>query len=189
MTKRIFTAIELSQELKDLLRSLEIPGIYWVRWMDSANFHVTLNFLGNLSSAQIEVTKEVVGATVQGYEPFDLVFKEAVGKPNMLWLLPERNRELIYLQTELKQALREKRIGKSERRQYQPHVLLARPKNPRLHISSHKMQKVAKDWHKQHFEPVTVRIKEVGIFESELLPGGAKHTLLSRHQLGGSNEG
>ena len=62
MNKRIFTSIDLTHKIKQDISSLQNKGIYWIKWSPPENFHITLNFLGDLNDDEIAVVKQVMAS-------------------------------------------------------------------------------------------------------------------------------
>lgn len=139
MLHRVFTAIDLPEELKEKLLAIrnkypDIPA----RWTDRQNIHITLNFLGNVDDNQLKEVLEKTQAVVSKHEPFTIkterIFFGPPGKfpPRMLWLGIKQNQELTKLQSDLENelfSLESFKFKKSEQRKYHPHVTLARIKS------------------------------------------------------------
>lgn len=174
--KRVFTGIELPQPFKDTLRKVARRDIYWIKWMPPENFHITLNFLGDLDQEELETAAVILGDVVNKYSAFDLILDQFDSTRDMLWLLPQKSEALERLQWELKSELKKARIGKSERRHYIPHVLIAKSKTGR-----------PMRWLPENFEPLKFHVGQVSLYESELTPGAATHTLIQSFALGNPN--
>ena len=170
--KRIFVSIDLPRNVKDYLGSLVRRDIYWIKWMNPKNFHITLSFLGDLDVSRIASTEAILREVAQICKPFTLRLTELKTSQDMLWLLPEKEPTLDDLHDELKDKLRGARIGKSERRSYMPHILLAKSKTGR------RMQQVI-----ENFQPIEFDVKDIHLYESELTPGAATHRLIESFSL------
>lgn len=172
MTKRCFVSIDLPPKIKDYLTRLQRPDIYWIKWMKPANYHITLNFLGDLNAARINAVREVLTEAAASSKPFTINLSRLEPSRDMLWLLPEEKPDLIELVDELKDQLRGARIGKRERRSYMPHILLAKSKTGR------NMRPIIKNFEPQEFE-----VDKIHLYESELTPGAATHRLIQSFPL------
>ena len=172
MEKRIFVSIDLPKQVKDYLGSLGRSDIYWIKWANPKNYHITLSFLGDLKPQRLAEARGVLTEVAPFYKPFTLKLAELKTSQDMLWLLPEKNEVLEDLQSELKSKLRGARVGKRERRGYMPHVLLARSKTGRA------MQQIV-----QNFQPVEFPVDKINLYNSELTPGSATHTLIESFPL------
>lgn len=172
MTKRCFVSIDLPKQTRDYLGSLARPDIYWIKWTNPKNYHITLSFLGDLTTARIGETQTALAEVAAFYKPFTLKLVELKTSQDMLWLLPEKQDILGELRDELKGKLRHARVGRRERLSYMPHVLLARSKTGR-----HMRQVI------ENFQPVEFTVDRINLYESELTPGSATHTLIQSFPL------
>lgn len=85
--KRLFVAIDLPAAVTDLLVSLD-PDLPGVRWMRADQIHLTLSFLGNVSSIAEKTLAENLNAI-----RFTTFFMPVIGigtfppkgKPNVIW--------------------------------------------------------------------------------------------------------
>lgn len=167
MTKRVFVSVDLPPRVKEYLRSIQNPEIYWIKWMPPANFHITLNFLGDLNDVRIREAEAVLEEISAQSKPFAIRLSRLAASRDMLWLLPDEEPNLVNLQGELKNQLRGARIGKRERRSFQPHVLMARSKTGR------NMRQVI-----DNFAPQEFAVDRINLYESRLTPGAATHILI-----------
>ena len=165
-------SIDLPPAVCEKLRQQQVPGVYWIKWMDVKNFHVTINFLGDLGPGKIEEAKEVLRAVTANFSRFPLTISGFDGKQDMLWAIFERSEVLQDLHDQLKEEFRSRRLMKSERRGFTPHVLIAKSKTGR------KMT-----WRPEHFSPVNFEADRVCLYESELTPGAATHRIIESFPL------
>ncbi len=172
MEKRCFVSIDLPHNIKDYLASLSRHDIYWIKWINPRNLHMTLNFLGDLNAERIDSARETIANVAQNFRQFNLRLTDLKTQFDMLWLLPEYNEELIQLQDELKDSLKSARLGKRERRSFSPHILLGKSKTGRP------MRQVI-----ENFLPQEFRVDRINLYESELTPGAATHRLIQRFPL------
>ncbi len=130
---RLFVALDLPEELRDGIvawgrEELRDPAL---RVVQSRSLHITLAFLGYASEKRIEAFGEVVrglrspAATVALGDP--------VARPSprraRLFALPALSPAAVELQSELEEILAERRLLKSEKRPFWPHVTVARVKS------------------------------------------------------------
>lgn len=174
LTKRIFTSIDLPSIIHDQLESLQNRNIYWIKWMKPQNLHITLNFLGDLGPAEIDLAAAVILDTTPFYKKFKLQIDKVKAERDMLWLLPAENPTLLEFQQELQSKLREKKLGKRERYKYSPHILLAKSKKSDRPMT----------WQPDPFAPIEFTVDKINLYESELTPGAATHTLIETFPLG-----
>jgi len=172
MDKRCFVTIDLPEGVLDYLGRLARRDIYWIKWIKEQNFHITLNFLGDLDEDRIAEAKDILAEIAASYQPFVIRLSSVTPSRDMLWLLPDENETLVNLQDDLKDRLKNARLGKRERRAYMPHILLARSKTGR------NMRPVI-----ENFAPREFTADKINLYESELTPGSATHRLIESFPL------
>lgn len=125
---RLFVAIDLPWDVRQLLSSLSGRGIPGARWVPPENYHLTLRFIGETPAYQAEEIDHALEALRS--PSFDLtlaglgVFSRS-GRSTSLWAGAERNPALDHLRNKVETALQ--RLGlEPERRRFAPHVTLAR---------------------------------------------------------------
>ena len=132
---RIFIAINLPEEIKRELISYqekwpELP----IRWTRKDNLHITLSFIGPVNDEEIPGICQAAREAAGRHEPFSINFKKICygppGKipPRMVWVEGEKSRELGELQQDLENSISNINTGKSEKRDYAPHLTLGRIK-------------------------------------------------------------
>ena len=125
---RLFTALELPPAVAGQLALLR-GGLPGARWIDPANYHVTLRFIGDVDA---RVAGEVADALARVARPGFILSLEGLGafgsrKPHAVFAGVRACPALTELQAEHERILQ--RIGlEPERRRYTPHVTLARLK-------------------------------------------------------------
>lgn len=126
---RLFAGIEIPPAITTRL-SLQKGGLYGARWIDEANYHITLRFMGDVSHTMAD---EIVFHLNQIRLPeFELLLKGfgAFGtkKPHSVFAAVSQNEDLIQLQGEVDRRMQA--LGfKPDRHTFTPHVTLARLKN------------------------------------------------------------
>lgn len=137
---RIFVAVALDAPLReaitDLERRLEDAGAR-LRWVKPDNLHFTLRFLGHISDAQLNRVKTATREAAEGVTAFGIglagvgAFPNA-RRPKVVWVgIGEGADTLRDLAARLDDTLARQRFPK-EPRGFQPHLTLARVKEPRL---------------------------------------------------------
>jgi RNA 2',3'-cyclic 3'-phosphodiesterase len=124
---RLFVGIDPPSEVK-LHVSLLCGGIPGAKWVDTANLHVTLRFIGEVDEGlAADIDEVLAGVKAPGFA----VTLAGVGqfgggeKARALWVGVEKNPALLHLHDKIETALM--RIGlPPEQRRYAPHVTLAR---------------------------------------------------------------
>ncbi len=130
---RLFVGIPLPPSLRRQLGSFA-AGIPNARWTPEENLHLTLRFIGEVDEttagavhdALAELQAPAFTMTVGGCGTF-----EGGRRPVTLWLGVERQPALVRLRDKVESAL--VRVGlPAESRRFQPHITLARMKDPPL---------------------------------------------------------
>ncbi|SER22172.1 2'-5' RNA ligase [Faunimonas pinastri] len=123
---RLFTALELPSDITFSL-SLLRGGLSGARWIDQANYHITLRFIGDIDDRTAD---EIANQLARVSRPrFDLSL-DGVGcfggrKPHSIYAGVRSSPALRELQAEHERLVQ--RIGlEPERRKFTPHVTLAR---------------------------------------------------------------
>lgn len=125
---RLFAGLEIPPSISTQL-SLQKGGLYGARWVDEANYHITLRFMGDVDYA---LANEIVFQMSQiQYPEFELSLRGfgAFGskKPHSLFAAVQNNADLALLHQELEHRM--KKLGlRSDKHDYTPHVTLARLK-------------------------------------------------------------
>lgn len=175
-TWRVFCAVELPHEaraqLQDHIARLrrEIPDVA-ASWSRVENIHLTLKFYGNIEVDRIATISAAVEQAVKNVAPFEIgVCKTGSFRSQVLWIgVSDASGTLTRLH---------QRLG-SEDRAFRPHLTIARirrPEGARRLVDAHLQMK---------FENVSILVKEVVLFRSELSPKGSKYTAISKHGLNG----
>ncbi len=183
---RTFIAIELESEVKENLETIihtlkpAGPGI---KWVDPKGIHLTLKFLGNISSEKADVIKAVMNRIVQKHPCFSLNcrrlgrFPVKSRNPRVVWAGVEEHPELLQIQKELDHELSGLGFSK-EKREFHPHLTLGRAgkktNSPMLVPEIEKYREV---------EFGTIPVSKIILFESTLTPEGPVYSRLHQSQL------
>jgi 2'-5' RNA ligase len=128
---RLFTAIDISREVRDNLRALlnRLRPAADLRWSPVENLHITTKFIGEWPEARLDEMKRTL-ASVPSPGPFDI----AVGRlgwfpntkrPRVFWAGVEAAESLRALARATDLATANAGVP-SEPRSYSPHLTLAR---------------------------------------------------------------
>ncbi|MDD5128008.1 MAG: RNA 2',3'-cyclic phosphodiesterase [Dehalococcoidales bacterium] len=82
---RSFIAIELPQEVKQLLTGLQSrlkKGDYPVKWVEPGSIHLTLKFLGDVAADKIDLITTAIEVAASGTAPLRLAVSEPGVFPN-----------------------------------------------------------------------------------------------------------
>jgi 2'-5' RNA ligase len=127
---RLFVGIALPEMVRERLASLRY-GIPGARWVEPANLHITLRFIGEVGRTEAEdVDAELaaVHAPAFALTVVGVGFFDKADRVHTLWAGIERCDALAHLYDKIESAV--VRCGhEPERRKFTPHVTLARLKN------------------------------------------------------------
>ena len=187
---RTFVAVELSAAVRgraaDLIERLRRCDAK-VKWVDTANMHLTLKFLGDVPESEIAAVCRVVTEAAGPFVPFDIT---AVGagafpdarRPRTLWIGIDRGaEELCRLQKSVDRALRKLGFPK-EGRQFHPHLTIGRLRQGG--DSASRLGDLVRDL--ENFDAAGATINQVTVFASYLSKTGPTYEALGRARLGGS---
>ncbi len=183
---RSFIAIELPDDVKNEIGKIsnrlkgEIPGVKWVK---SANIHLTIRFLGSVTPSKIEEIKNNLPDYLTDVFPFELYLKGAGAFPNtkrarVIWMgLGGDMQPLRHLYEKVSRFLM--KLGfPSENRLFSPHLTMGRIKNkiPQKIIEKSLNSLVG-------YKGRNFGVNELVLFKSELRPEGARYTPLKKWSL------
>ena len=178
---RAFIAVDLPAELRvELGRWQEKlrKSARGARWVRPEGIHLTLKFLGEISSAQvIEVSK--ILSTLPRIAPFEIHFKgfgffPHAGRPRVLWVGIEPCPTLEALAAQVDKSLETVGVARDQRA-FKPHLTLARFRVPR---PQPEIEEAISTNGPTVLGPITVR--EFFLFESILRSQGAEYRKLAR---------
>jgi 2'-5' RNA ligase len=182
---RAFIAVDLPSEVQDCLGQVSVQlkgemGRVPVRWVPQENIHLTLKFLGDVSTNNIQVLTELLEAETTNQKP--MVFSVGgvgafpkVRSPRVIWVGVEAPQELLALQRSIDSHTA--RIGYSrDRRPFSPHLTLGRVSR---NATPKEVRKIGEVLASQTIGFLGVaRIRAVHLYRSDLQPTGAVYTKL-----------
>jgi 2'-5' RNA ligase len=187
---RLFVAIEIAPEIRERLAALISefqPKVANAAWVRPEGLHITLKFLGNVPDekcSRIEDALQTIKAA-----PFSLSIANIGVFPNprsprVLWAGIDSGPELAALAVKIEDALNP--LGfERERRDFSPHVTLARFKNgkgkPKLDALLSEQTSMGEGAHIHGFG--TMAATHFHLYESKLSPQGARYSKLASFAL------
>jgi 2'-5' RNA ligase len=130
---RLFIALELPatdheriHRVVHPLRTRDLP----IRWVDPDAYHLTLKFLGDVSTERLPELERAMrdataGLTLTSVAPLGVGGAPSLARPRVLWIDVEQSPALMQLQSRLDATLA--RLGfASEARPFRPHITLGR---------------------------------------------------------------
>lgn len=136
---RVFFGVPVDDEIRSRVREAQdsmrsMAGK--VSWVDPANFHLTLRFIGEVPQTEVEAIGRVVEGVGTGLLPVRLVFRGVgafpnVRRPRVLWIgLAEGTEALSQLSRELNERLCAEVGLPPEDQPFVPHLTIGRVRVP-----------------------------------------------------------
>lgn len=182
MTIRCFVAIELPEALKKALESLrrrlDLPQ-FDVRWVEPANLHLTLRFLGEIPEEELPAVEEASSRAAQVSSAFSLKI-QGLGAfpkpeaPRVVWAGAEPHQPLIHLEKKLSRELSLFRFPPPDK-PFRPHLTLGRVK------SSRGLGELRRLLERNREERIgEMEVSEIRLIRSQLERSGPVYTVLKR---------
>ena len=175
---RLFAAIALSPETRSELSRLTC-GLPGARWIDQANMHLTIRFIGEVDGNRaLDVASFLQTVSIP---KFDLTIS-GIGlfgdkkRPKVIWAGVQPCAELMRLNQKLEIGLQ--RMGFApDSRKYHPHVTLAKLKNTTTHDARLFCENHA------FFRLPTQSVNGFVLFESHLSSHGSQYDAIAHYAL------
>lgn len=194
-TLRTFIAIELSDEAQAALLQLQsrlkqlVPP-HSVRWTAPQNIHLTLHFLGDVSTESVEQIGTVLQQVTAIYRHFSLKLAQLgcfpnTRRPRIIWVGVTGDMKLLEsLHRDLGVGLKLAIDFSPETRPYAPHLTIGRVKKgiPSRHLRQ--LSEILEREQSKVGRLVDLQVTEIHLIKSELKPTGAVYTSLNRGKLG-----
>jgi 2'-5' RNA ligase len=170
--KRLFVSIELPESIRSTLAALD-PHLRRVRWLEPAQMHLTLAFLGNVPDQIQETLSEKLQAI--SWKPFFLPLLglgtfPSKGWPKIIWIgVGTAHPHLFQLHKRVQEAILATGL-EPDLRSFHPHVTLARcrevsPQTIRPFLKSH-----------ADFDAGMIHVESFRLNSSQLTPAGSVYT-------------
>ena len=191
---RLFIAINLPNPVRaflhDLMEDLRVAHDP-VRWIPAGNVHLTLKFLGEVSSEVPESMERLLETVVPRFSPLELVLGSLgafphLRNPRIIWVGLQENKaipELRALQRGIEEAAAV--LGfRREKRAFHPHLTIGRLKSgrPRRERGS---RSIRDRFRVVDLHPASFPVASVELMESLLRPEGAHYRVRTSVQLAG----
>ena len=180
---RTFIAVEIPPQLQNQIQDTVAPlrkelGSSLVRWVPAQNIHITLKFLGDVSSASVDHLTQILRTEAGSVSAFDIAVSglgsfPSLKRPRVLFIGIQAPAELEALYRGIESACA--RLGyQAEKRGFSPHLTIGRIKENASAIDQQKIRHT--------FETITIdslgtaRVNSVHLYKSELKPTGSVYT-------------
>jgi len=181
-TIRCFIAIELSQEIRNVLSEIQSElkeTVGDVKWVRPENIHLTLKFLGHINQGVVEEVKSALSEIAAKTRPFRIKLSSpgafpAPERPRVIWVgIDKGDKESIVLAGAIEDRASHLGIEKEER-EFHPHLTLGR-------IDFLKDKNTLKDaFSSLEIPPVEMTASAITLFQSTLTREGAIYTVLQK---------
>jgi len=182
---RSFIAIDLPKNIQDSLDAVSKDlqakkPISAVRWVPAKNIHLTLKFLGEVSSNNLELLTKILFTEITRHRCFDITVGglgafPSIHRPRVIWIGVEAPPDLLALQRSIEtEAVR---LGyTAEERPFSAHLTLGRVSH---NASPDEVREIGQTLNDFKVGVLgTVPVDTVRLFRSDLGPGGAVYTPL-----------
>jgi len=186
---RAFIAIEISDDIKDLLGQIEAHLKYSgadVKWVKPEVIHLTLKFLGEITDEKCADVKFALDTIAKSVKPFELNLKDIgafpkIEHPRVIWVgLDKGAVETTALAGRIDDSLSKIGFAKEDR-PFSPHLTIGRARSP---LNRDKLkEKISSASAKFQFTAVnSCKVASVILFQSTLTPKGPIYTKLHESQ-------
>ena len=180
---RTFVSVSVPKEIvniQSMLKSTIEPKGVKVRWVMNGKMHLTLKFLGNTTQGSIDNLNEALFNVVKSAKVINLSISgtgafPVKGRPNVLWLgIKGDIDELKQLTVNINNSLEP--LGFiTEKRDFLPHVTIARIKSNQKKIPN------ISNYLNTTFTELPMKIVKISLMQSESFSKGTFYTILGTH--------
>ena len=180
---RTFVSVSVPKEIvniQSMLKSTVEPKGLKLRWVMNRKMHLTLKFLGNTTQGSIDNLNEALFNAVKSAKVINLSISgtgafPVKGRPNVLWLgIKGDIDELKKLTININNSLEP--LGFiTEKRDFLPHVTIARIKSNQKKIPN------ISNYLNTTFTELPMKIVKISLMQSESFSKGTFYTILGTH--------
>ncbi len=155
-----------------------------VKWVETANLHLTLKFLGEIPENQLQPLSQALAGVASRHQPFTISLGAPGAFPN--WTRPRvfwvgvlgEVEKLLNLQGEVEQSLTSLMDLAPEAKRFSPHLTMGRMRE----------RSVGQPWRGPTAVPLLVApeevVREFHLIKSELSSAGPIYTVMETYNLG-----
>ena len=184
--KRIFIAVRIEPDesllamISSFRQALKSDSVIWT---DPANIHITILFLGGTPEKRVKEIGAFLQELCSGFGEFELVIRgsgvfKSSKDPRVLWAGIETSEKMNKLNKIISEKLQETVTGLEER-SFKPHLTLGRVKKIN---DLTKLTTLLVNY--QGREIQRVKVSDIILYESILLPEGPLYKPLGKYDLG-----
>lgn len=181
--RRIFIGINIPTKTKKILKDLQSKiAKKPIRLVNLENLHITLNFLGPRKDREVIEVRHALERIVPSFPSFpvwldNLRFFPSQSRANVISVIIKSDGKLEKLQKAIQKELSQFEFIKLEKREFKPHITIARIRNKGIKTIDLERIKNIK------IERGEWQIKNVELIQSVLRRGGSKYTILKEYEL------
>ena len=186
---RTFIAISLPEGIKNTLARLQDElrsSNADVKWVEPANIHLTLKFLGEVSEDNMSKVRQILSDTVRQNSAFQLTLNSLgsfpkIESPRVIWAgVAQGDKEIQTIVKELEERL-DKLGFPREDKPFSSHITLGRTRSGLNQRALAAKLAQLKDYFTKNTAGFTV--KEVTLYKSTLTPNGPIYETLAEESL------
>jgi len=177
---RVFIAMDIGEESREILQEmqneLKKTGSD-IRWVKTNGIHLTLKFLGNIPEDKLNPIADGMDRAAKGIPPMEIRVNgfgafPSTTRPRVVWVGINGPEQLKSLYERIEAEM--EGVGfQRETRKFHPHLTLGRVRSPR---GQEKLLPFFESWKDREVGFFVAR--ELIMFKSTLLPGGAEYSRL-----------
>jgi RNA 2',3'-cyclic 3'-phosphodiesterase len=184
---RLFVCIEMPAEIKKTVAGIQIRlrplAKGFVSWARQEGLHITLKFLGEVESKELDKVAEAVAQAAREIKPFELTITGTGGFPNLksprvFWVgIEEPTGMLLKLQAQIESEFTAMGFAREDR-PFSPHLTIGRVKEPKG------VSDICCELQKTTLGPMSFMANELIVMRSDLRPDGPVYTPMKKIKLG-----
>jgi len=174
---RLFTGLEIPEDVAIRLSTLR-GGVTGAKWIEPADYHLTLSFVGDVGEATASELAEELSWIESPEISIRLKELGSFGgeKPRSIVALAFPSAQLLALQSGHDRALR--RVGlKPERRRFTPHITIAR-------VRGAKAPAIAAFLSERFIQPIEFSASRFVLYSAKSSKGGGPYLVEAAYPLG-----
>lgn len=157
----------------------QLPGRA-LKWVATDKMHLTIKFIGEIQNNKIAQVNEIMTHTLKSQPSFEIGIQNLgtyphIHNPRVIWLGITQGAPLVTIHNRLDRALEELKI-KSDRREYSPHLTLARV---RRDTDRNFIKEISDTLSQFKVDSLgTITISKITLYKSKLTSEGPEYTPL-----------
>jgi len=179
---RTFVAVPVNDQARDAVTSAEDDlrrAGADVKWVEARNIHITLKFLGNVETGQLDQLQAALRSALAGVKPLEITLSGTGTFPSgkkhvrVVWVgITEGKQDLVKVAAAVEEGCAGLGFAREER-PFSPHLTIGRVRR-----ESGQLAELAARVSGYQFNPLKVEIDRVNLMRSELSPKGPTYTVL-----------